>query len=63
MPSTEYPLDVYKEYLLELKNTISALQSDGPVMVTGDFNAHLGDMGVPVVWGIPILRVDCSLNR
>ena len=38
MPSSEYPLDVYKDYLLELENTISALQSDGPVMVTGYFN-------------------------
>ena len=47
LPSSEYPLDVYKEHLLELENTISALQSDGPVLVTGDFNAHLGNMGGP----------------
>ena len=36
-----------KEYLHELENTILALQSDGPIMVLGDFNAHLGCMGGP----------------
>ena len=47
LPSSEYLLDVYKEHLLELVNTTSALQSDSPVLVTGDFNAHLGNMGDP----------------
>ena len=45
LPTSDYPLDIFKEYLHELENTISALQSDGPVMVLGDFNAHLGSLG------------------
>ena len=44
LPTSDYPLDIFKEYLHEL-DTISALQSDGPVMVLGDFNAHLGSLG------------------
>ena len=43
--STDQPLHIYKEYLHELENAISALQSDGRVLVTGDFNAHLGSLG------------------
>ena len=31
--------------MIELENTISALQSDGPVLVMSDFNAHLGSGG------------------
>ena len=42
LPTTDCSCDIYKEYLIELENTISALQSDGPVVVMGDFNAHLG---------------------
>ena len=45
LPTSDYPLDIFKEYLHELENTISALQSDGPVMVLEDFNAHLGSLG------------------
>ena len=41
LPSTDYPLDAYKEYLTELKRTINALQQHGPVMIMGDFNAPL----------------------
>ena len=33
------------DYPVELESVILALQSDGPVRVTGDFNAHLGCMG------------------
>ena len=36
------PLSVYKEYLQELENIVCALQTAGPVLITGDFNAHIG---------------------
>jgi len=40
LPTTDSSSEIYNEYLIELQN-ISVLQSDGPVRVTGDFNAHL----------------------
>lgn len=45
LPTTDCLLDVYREYLIELESSISTLQSDGPVLVVGDFNAHLGTLG------------------
>ena len=36
------PPNVYKEYLQELENVVCALQTAGPVLITGDFNAHIG---------------------
>ena len=45
LPSTDHPVSEYIEYLTELESTISALQASGPVMIAGDFNAHLGTLG------------------
>lgn len=42
LPTTDSPLDVYSEYLIELEKTVAMLQSQGPVLVLGDFSAHLG---------------------
>lgn len=42
LPSTDHPVSEYVEYLTELESTISA---SGPVMIVGDFNAHLGPLG------------------
>ena len=44
VPTANYPLNLYKECecLQELENLIYALQTDGPVLVMGDFNAHIG---------------------
>ena len=39
--TTDSPLDVYKEYLQELENVVHALQYSGPVLIVGDFNAHI----------------------
>ena len=41
LPSTDYPLEVYEEYMTELERTINALQDVGPIIIMGDFNAHL----------------------
>ena len=47
LPTSDYPLEVYREYLNELESVILALQCDGLVLVTGDFNAHFGSRGGP----------------
>ena len=41
LPSTDYPLEQFEECLNELVSVSSALQADGPVILLGDFNAHL----------------------
>ena len=40
-PTTDNPLNVYKGYLCELENVVYALQMSGPVVIIGDFNAHI----------------------
>ena len=45
LPSTDHDIDEYKLYLNELESAINALQSVGPVIVAGDFNAHLPALG------------------
>ena len=42
LPATDNPLNVYEEYLMELENVVYALQKSGPVVIIGDFNAHIG---------------------
>ena len=42
LPTADSPLNVYKEYLQELENVVYALQTSGPVLIIGDFNAHIG---------------------
>lgn len=41
LPSTDHEIDEYKHYLNTLECAICALQSEGQVIVVGDFNAHL----------------------
>ena len=45
LPSTDHPVQEYVDCLAELESVISALQADGPVIIMGDFNAHLGNIG------------------
>ena len=47
LPPTDHPLDTYREYLMELEGLVSSLQHCGPVLIMGDFNAHLGSLGGP----------------
>ena len=44
MPCTNYPLDEYKEYLSKLEQAILSTPHDGLVIITGNFNAHLGSL-------------------
>lgn len=44
LSTTECPVDMYNEYLLELENAVHALQTDGPVLIMGDFNAHISNL-------------------
>ena len=41
LPSTDHDIEEYKSYVNDLEWAIGALQSEGPVIVAGDFNAHL----------------------
>ena len=45
LPSSDHPMSEFTEYLVQLESLISSLQASGPVMVVGDFNAHLGSLG------------------
>ena len=42
LPTSDYPITYFKDILGELENAIYALQQNGPVIVMGDFNAHIG---------------------
>ena len=44
LPTSDVPITQYKEVLNELENVVSALQRKGPVVVVGDFNAHIGEL-------------------
>ena len=45
LPCADSGLDVYCEHLVELERVISASQESGPVLIVGDFNAHLASLG------------------
>ncbi len=40
-------METYREYLVVLERAITESQSLGPVVVVGDFNAHLGKLAGP----------------
>ena len=42
MPSTENTQEIYSSYLESVEHCISQFESDGPVLIVGDLNAHLG---------------------
>ena len=41
LPSTDHDISEFTEYLHDLESFVSATQATGPVIVMGDFNAHL----------------------
>ena len=43
MPSAEQPQEVYSSYLSSVEHAISQLNTQGPLLIMGDLNAHLGD--------------------
>ena len=45
LPCVDSGLDVYCEHLVEFERVISASQESGPVLIVGDFNAHLASFG------------------
>ena len=47
LPTTDSPIVVFKEYLQELENITNVLQADGPVIIMGDFNAHISTVTYP----------------
>ena len=42
LPTSDNPITYFKDIRGELENAIYALQQNGPVIVMGDFNAHIG---------------------
>ena len=45
LPCADLGLETYCEHLAELESLISEGQRLGPVLIAGDFNAHLGPLG------------------
>lgn len=45
LPSSDHPMAEYVDYLVDLESIVLSLQASGPVVVVGDFNAHLGNLG------------------
>ena len=45
LPCADMDIECSGEQLLELERLISESQCFGPVVITGDFNAHLGTLG------------------
>ena len=43
LPSSNYPIEEFFDYISELQNAVSILQESGQVILTGDFNCHLHD--------------------
>ena len=43
LPSTDHQIEEFDSYLQQLEDTTIAYNQLGPVMVAGDFNAHIGD--------------------
>ena len=54
LPCLDLGIDLYRDCLSELEKVISKSECMGPVIVAGDFNAHLGS-----IWGP---RVQCNPN-
>ena len=46
LPCLDLGVDCYREHLVELERVISESELQGPIMVLGDFNAHLGGEAV-----------------
>ena len=42
---SDFSTNTYEEYLLQLEKVTAVLQSDGSVLVLGNFNAHLRSLG------------------
>ena len=42
LPSTDHQIEEFENYRQQLEDTIIAYNQLGPVMVAGDFNAHIG---------------------
>ena len=45
MPCLDQGIDVYRKHLVILEQVITESESVGPVVIVGDFNAHLGKLG------------------
>ena len=45
LPCSDMGMECYSEHLVELENLISESERLGPIVIIGDFNAHLGKLG------------------
>ena len=53
LPCSDQGMECYREHLVELEQLICESQHQGPVLIAGDFNAHLGSLGGPRGLGQP----------
>lgn len=53
LPCSDKGVECYREHIVELERLICEYQQCGPVVVAGDFNAHLGSLGGPRRSGCP----------
>ena len=56
LPCLDLGIDLFRDCLAELERVISESECMGPVIVAGDFNAHLGSMWGPRAGGNPNLQ-------
>ena len=47
LPTSKESINILKAYLGTLDEILCSLEHDGTVMVVGDFNAHIGNLGRP----------------
>ena len=45
LPCSDMGMECYSVHLIELERVVSEHQPHGPVIIMGDFNAHLGTLG------------------
>ena len=45
LPCSDMGMECYIEHLVELENLISESEHLGPIVIIGNFNAHLGKLG------------------
>ena len=63
LPSSDHSLDEFSNYLSELECAIGTLKSSGPVMLVGDFNAHLQIHQMTLSLGINKVNYSQTLSK
>ena len=46
LPTTNTPTDIYQDYLSNMEKLVNS-HPHGPIIIAGDYNAHVGPVGGP----------------